>query len=134
MGDRANIVVVQNHIHAAPCPRIWLYSHWGGHGLANALASALARGRSRWGDEGYLARIIFDEMTGGNKGETGYGITTYPTDNDAYPVLVVDCDKQTVFTEPFPRHGSIRGSGLSWSFDEYASLEAFGWWTGAEDE
>ena len=52
-----------------------MYSHSDGLHLRKVLAEALERGSSRWNDEQYLARIIFNEMTKGREMETiGYGI------------------------------------------------------------
>lgn len=76
--------------------KIYFYSHFGGKELPITLKNALVRGKSRWGDEPYLARIIFSEMIKGNEDETtGYGISTYETDND-HPILYVNSSKKEV--------------------------------------
>ena len=71
--DRGNIIL---KFHDGN--KIYFYTHWGGSQLKNTLKNALKRGKDRWGDEPYLARIIFSEMI---KDEvlknTGYGITPY---------------------------------------------------------
>lgn len=81
-----------------PQPRasIYFYTHWGAEGLEEVLAGALKRGKSRWNDESYLARIIFTDMTADAGDDiTGYGIAPYCMD-DQYPTLVVDMKAQTV--------------------------------------
>lgn len=102
MGDRANIAV---QFDGKQNKRVWLYTHWGGSDLDQTLAAALDRGRGRWNDDQYLARIIFCEMIQGSVlDETGYGIGVEPGDNE-YPFLVVDCKTNTVFREPDTRKG-----------------------------
>jgi hypothetical protein len=96
MGDRGNVVVLQHESAGNVSALVYLYSHWGGHDLPEALQSALKRGRERWTDEPYLTRIIFCEMVDGHEKDTaGFGITTYLTDNE-HPLLVVDVKKETV--------------------------------------
>lgn len=95
MGDRANIAIKQDNDNEY----VWLYSHWGGHGLPARLQDALRRGKDRWADGQYLARIIFQEMVGTDSGTTGYGISTRIGDNE-YPVIVVDPNAQTVGVVP----------------------------------
>lgn len=101
MGDRGNIFIVQHDGSEGPKGGIFFYSHWSGYRLPQILQAALIRGESRWDDEPYLARIIFSEMTRSEKPDdtTGYGITTYLTDNE-YPILVVDVEKQKVGVAP----------------------------------
>lgn len=106
MGDRANVVIQQGD-----GKRIYLYSHWGGYELPESLAVGLDKGRGRWDDESYLARIIFREMGAGQEGETGFGISTYPPDNE-HPFLVVDTKAKAVRVEKDDRHGYARNS--SW--------------------
>jgi hypothetical protein len=67
-----------------------------------------------------LARIVFNEMTRGVEDElTGFGISTYLTDNE-YPILVVDCDKGTVgVAEP----GNETETRASWTFKQFIQLE-----------
>ncbi len=114
MGDRANVYVKDRD------QGVFLYAHWGGCGLPKDLQKALAR-EVRWKDPAYLARIIFDQMTAGDQGsETGFGISARISDNDSYPILVVDCDSEhvslgSVAVPPVP-------TGLSWSFKEFCAL------------
>lgn len=93
MGDRANIVCVESG-----GGRIYLYTHWTGTELPTTLASALDRGRGRWGDESYLTQIIFSEMVSHGDdlmAETGYGISTYEIDMN-HENLVVNLGAETV--------------------------------------
>jgi len=90
MGDRGNV-----YVHAGDFPGVYLYSHWGGSGLAETTRRALARGRDRWDDDQYLARIIFCEMVKNDlEGTTGYGISAYQGDGDL--ICSVDCETKTV--------------------------------------
>ena len=91
MGDRGNIVIKQEDGN-----QIYLYTHWGGYSLPVVLQNALKRGKHRWDNEPYLARIIFCEMVKGYEMDlTGFGISTYECDNE-HPHLIVDCATQTV--------------------------------------
>lgn len=96
MGARANIVCKYSDNN-----KIYFYSHWGGESLFQTLQDALKRGKDRWNDESYLARIIFSEMIKNETlANTGYGISPYLMDNE-YPLLEVDFSKQTVNGVPF---------------------------------
>ncbi len=78
MGDRSNIIIVYENDD-----KIGFYTHWGGSHLPNTLKDALIRGKNRWDDESYLARIIFSEMIKEEiLEETGYGI--YPVNSISY--------------------------------------------------
>jgi hypothetical protein len=91
MGDRRNI-----ELKYSTGESIYLYTHWCGSDLPNTLASALDRGRDRWSDESYLARVIFSEMVKRDVlGVTGYGIAPYEIDPQS-PTLVVDLKGMTV--------------------------------------
>ena len=94
MGDRSNIVVEQ-----ANGERIYLYGHWMGADAINVVEQVLSR-RTRWADESYLTRMLFNKMTEGDEeGETGYGIATYVVDNDGYPLIVLKPATMTMFLE-----------------------------------
>lgn len=95
MGDRSNIVIKQHD-----GSRVWLYGHWMGEDSINVVRDTLAH-RERWNDAPYLARMLFDKMTKGAVGSTGYGISTYMCDNE-YPVIVLDPETQTVVLEDAP--------------------------------
>ena len=96
MGMRRNIALN----YGGP-RRIYLYTHWGAEHLEDTLRDALVRGRSRWADPEYLARIIFSEMI---KDEvldtTGYGLAPHVMD-DEFPTIEVDLRNQAVGGQSF---------------------------------
>lgn len=96
MGDRGNIAIIQSDQD-----QVWLYSHWGGHGLPKLLKAGLTKGKERWDDPSYLAKIIIGAaVPAGNwDKETGYGISCRMQDNE-HPINVVDIPKQRVYTLP----------------------------------
>jgi len=116
VGERGNIIVQDGE------DRVYLYTHWGGAEIGQVLQRALAK-RWRWDDAQYLARIIFDELTEGERGETGFGITVRLLDNE-YPLLVVDCDSQTVIVESpaITRLKPPYKEVARWSFEEFLKL------------
>jgi hypothetical protein len=90
MGDRANIAVKEGS------DQVFLYAHWSGSELPEVLKSALIRGKGRWSDYPYLARIIFCEMVKGYEmKDTGFGISATVGDGDDR-ILTVDCVSGTV--------------------------------------
>ena len=71
MGDRRNVILDYGNDN-----KIYFYSHWGGTDLPATVAYALQRGKERWDDPPYLARIIFSELIRDEYQElTGYGIS-----------------------------------------------------------
>lgn len=116
MGDRCNIRVAQDGGAS-----VYLYAHWEGHCYARHLQAALRKGKDRWTDEPYLTRIIFNELQGNDRGLTGFGITTYLTDNE-HPILVVDVRKQAVSTESDERPHRTPRVPTQWTFAEYIAL------------
>ena len=93
---------------------VYLYSHWAGTSIQEDVSNALRRGKSRWDDPEYLARIIFCEMLSHLKGEaltseTGYGIGTEEHDDLNAPLITVDCDAQTVSIEGVHEKRSFMG-------------------------
>jgi hypothetical protein len=131
MGDRPNIC-----LQYEDGKRIFLYSHWGGSEMPATLQDGLRRGQPRWTDESYLARILFCEMIRGDVlGETGYGIGSYPPDNE-YPLLLVDPAKKEVRVIPYYSHMWKEGVDASYgweeplrvfSFEEYCNLPEADW-------
>ena len=107
MGERGNIAVADHRGAAA----VYLYTHWRGYEVEDILADALAR-RERWDDAPYLTRIIFDKMTNGDRGTTGFGISVDEGDN-SYPIPYVNVREQSIhidgevysFTEFIKRKG-----------------------------
>jgi len=123
MGDRANIYIKEDEKHG-----VYLYTHWGGYELPEKLRTALKRGKGRWNDAAYLARIVFCEMVKGDEeGSTGYGISSRLQDNE-HPIIVVDTVKQTVTFADEPdlssEDSSPRENGATrLSMLEYVSLD-----------
>ena len=122
MGDRGNIYVKQHPAPGAASGGIFIYSHWSGFRLPELLQDALKKGESRWDDEPYLTRIIAQGIFGDDDGITGYGITTYLTDND-YPVLVVDSERRMVGVAEAPRGTDIGTIFRELSFEAFTSLD-----------
>lgn len=116
MGDRGNIYVKQNGGKDAG---IYLYGHWSGYQIPVLLRDALKRGEERWGDEQYLTRVIFDGLRGDDDGLTGFGISTYPCDNER-KLLVVDAESQTVSVAEFP--WTDGGQVAALTFKQYIAL------------
>lgn len=120
MGDRANIVLKQNN------QAIYLYTHWSGYELPETLRKGLVKGRSRWDDETYLGRVLFQEMIGTDNGVTGFGIGVYPPDNE-YPYLVVDSANQMVMVHdsnlPLRSDGTWTTPVRVLDFEEYVEEE-----------
>jgi hypothetical protein len=125
MGDRANIAIEQGD-----GTRIWLYGHWSGWRMPSVLQNAIRRGRGRWDDTPYFGRIVFQALVGGDDGLTDFGITTSMTDNE-YPILVCDCDTQTVSIESeegrTPKDADRVCIGRTFSFEEFAALPDLTW-------
>lgn len=124
MGDRGNIVVQESEGE-----RVYLYGHWSGHDMPEILRSALARGKDRWDDPQYLARIIFCEMTKSHPytDTTGFGITSSLHDNE-HPIIVVDCEKQEIRLEAAPKQAwSAPKKPKTWTLQSYADLPAAEW-------
>jgi hypothetical protein len=92
MGDRANFGLKQSDGNT-----IFLYSHWGGEGMMDTLANALAVARPRWHDEGYATRIIISQIIGSDwREETGYGLYINEIPDNEHSIPVVDFVSQTV--------------------------------------
>src|SRR4051794_31709066 len=96
MGMRRNVALVYEDKR-----KIYIYTHWMAAHTRQTLKDALARGRDRWGDESYLARIIFSEFVKDDiEGTTGYGLAPYECDPE-YPTITVDLEKCIVDDMPF---------------------------------
>jgi hypothetical protein len=91
MGSRGQVCIKESHNSNG----VWLYTHWGADELILTVQRALKK-QWRWGDDEYLARIIFDEMVAGEHGEeTGFGIGL-SQHADVWRVIEVDCKTQQV--------------------------------------
>ncbi len=124
MGDRGNIKLVQRSRRDEEPQAIYLYTHWGGSDLPVTLRQALERGRDRWGDDAYLARIIFCEMVRDRWADTsGFGISIYTPDNE-HPVLEVDADEKRIRLLSWSGYNAGLGSAYAeWSFEEYLAAD-----------
>lgn len=92
MGDRAQVVITNNDDLKGA---VWLYSHWGGTDLPSVVQAALKR-KARWNDHEYLARIVFQQMIGNDKHETGFGIGTSEHGDGEHPVLILNTESMTI--------------------------------------
>jgi hypothetical protein len=111
MGDRGQVRLVSEGK-----PDIYLYSHWGASDLPTVVAKALDRGRPRWGDDEYLNRIIFNEMTRGLEfEETGFGIGT-SLHGDVWRVVSIDHDNKQIAVID---DGTV---GIQASFEKFIEL------------
>jgi len=118
MGNRANICMEYENGE-----KIFFYTHWQGSQLPKILQNALKRGKDRWDDEHYLARIIFSEMIQDTVlEETGYGISPYITDNQ-HPIIVVNCTTQIValmnYNWPIGGKLNLTDKLYKWKFNKY---------------
>lgn len=91
MGDRRQIKLVYNGNDEQPAGELYIYTHWHGSELELIVANALDRGRDRWTDETYLARIIISEVikASGIDETTGVGIAPYFMDT-SYGEFTID--------------------------------------------
>jgi hypothetical protein len=97
MGDRCNV-----YVNGAD---VFLYGHWSGWTIAQTVRDALKRGRERWNDAPYLARIVLCEMVRGSFEElTGFGISRKLCDNER-PIIVLDPDNRVASVMRVSRWG-----------------------------
>jgi hypothetical protein len=124
MGDRGNIVVRSSQSNRDD---VWFYGHWSGYRIQETVHAALTRGKGRWGDSSYLARIVFDEFTKDHHGEeTGFGISASLGDNE-YPIIVIDDEKRRVFLIEEKELSDYRipdgyEPRASWTYEEFIGL------------
>lgn len=112
MGDRANVYVTDGDEDG-----VYLYTHSGGYDLPCDVKVALTK-CWRWGDNQYLARIIFDEMMNGcHDGATGFGISSQLYDNE-HLIVRVDCGRQEVAFLTAEAEQPLH----TWSFKEFIRL------------
>jgi hypothetical protein len=124
MGDRGNIYFVDRREGDA-LAGIYMYTHWSGSMLPGIVRDALIRGRGRWGDPQYLARIVFCELIqGAVLEETGYGLGTFIGDNEHNVVRVDDLTSRVSFHEPGKEQRSSDAGLASWSFEEFVAARS----------
>lgn len=103
MSDQANVEVKFGVLH----PPVYFYAHSGGSDLDVVMAAALRRGKNRWDNPHYLARIIFCEMVKSRvMDEIGFGIGSYIPDNSSNhsiisicPLSLTVCLKYSIFDD-----------------------------------
>jgi hypothetical protein len=105
MGDRGQVKI----------GGVTLYTHWGGYTLKADVQRAIAK-KWRWGDTSYLTRIIFDEMKGDDRGETGFGISVGNHSDAWITIEVNDTTKEIEVLEN--DKPTFRGS-----YEEFIELE-----------
>lgn len=130
MGDRAQVRIID--YAGNDCPDVhetggvYLYTHWHGYQLQHVVARALEFGRSRWRDDEYLARIVFEEMLKLNPNSTtGFGIGTHKH-SDIELLITLNC-RTTVATVEYVYEPHHAKNG-KYTFEEF--INEFG----AQDE
>lgn len=120
MGDRGNIVMERDD-DMFPHP-LFMYTHWAGSAIKPTLQDALIRGKGRWDDGPYLARIIFCELIQENVlGETGFGLSTAIGDG-SHDLLCVNVAEQKVKER---RSAEDPGATViqEWTFEEFVAAK-----------
>jgi hypothetical protein len=109
MGDRVMVNVKEDEKDKG----VFLYGHWSGDETPRLLQKALKK-HWRWDDASYLARIIFEQMTIGQRDtETGYGIMNHAISTDHGSAIEVWVEENII------RHGDKKAS-----FDDFINLSA----------
>jgi hypothetical protein len=78
---------------------LFVYTHWGGHGLPARALSAIKAAEQRWDDFPYATHIIVDQLTKDSRdSETGIGLMLEPNAEDEYnsnkPSVIIDLNSQ----------------------------------------
>lgn len=121
MGDRGNIFFVDHETDDGQLAGLYMYGHWSGAFLPEVVMRALDRGRGRWGDSQYLARIVFCELVRDDlDGTTGFGLSTSIGDNEHAIVRVNDLDQTVAFCPSGSEADPAAKPTQSWSYEEFA--------------
>ncbi len=101
MGARTNI-----NLSFGEEGKINIYLHWGGEDGPKIVAQALERGRDRWDDESYLARIIISEAVkfAGINDPTGCGISPGEPVEEEYETQYINLKEQTANDRPYQKY------------------------------
>lgn len=122
MGDRGNIIIKERD-YEGEVRYMFFYSHWTGYKLPKLLQEALIKGKSRWGDDSYLNRIIFQTMLEDNNDVTGYGLSTDIGDNEYNFVMVNHHDSQVELVLSRNGENGDFTPVTAISFDDYIQLD-----------
>ena len=107
MGDRANVEFFNEEGE-----RLFFYTHHEGSRLPWVVKRALERGKTRWDDSSYLARIIFCELIRNDvDGLTGFGIDTRAAGDAQWPAIQVNMRGQ-----------SVTIGAKIWSFEDFIEV------------
>ena len=127
MGDRANVKIKESTGRS-----IYVYTHWHGHDFPAMLQDALRFAKGRWTDESYFQRCIITQLCSPAKDATGFGVSTYPTDNER-DILEVESEEQKVRLlsqegfhkgkQKFDWEKNGRNVIVEWTFEEYCGLD-----------
>ena len=124
MGDRGNIFFVDSR-QGETFAGIYMYTHWSGPALPGMVREALARGRGRWGDLPYLARVVFCELVKDSVlEEVGYGLGTRLGGNEHNVVRIDALASRVSFHAPGREWRASDPGVASWSYDEYLAAPA----------
>lgn len=128
MGDRGNIKIQESTGN-----NIYVYAHWHGSDFPEMLRDALIFCKGRWDDESYFQRCIITEICKSAKDATGFGVSTYPTDNEHDVLEVESAAKKVRLLDCAGFHNEgknwekdCRKVLKEWSFEEYCALEIAG--------
>ena len=127
MGERGQVLILDDWNNEKEPKGVYLYTHWGATKLTGDVKRALAK-KWRWDNAEYLARIIFDEMKRVGEierdeyrlkaytdmGETGFGIGLHRCD-DIWRLITIDTKNQEVIVED-------NGKEREYTFEEYIKL------------
>jgi len=92
MSTRSQVKIISDDFNVP----IYLYQHCDGYALYKIVKNAIVRGKDRWNDPEYLARIIFSEMIKDSiMDDIGYGIGTSEHGDIEY-LVTVNIDNQTI--------------------------------------
>lgn len=107
MGERRQMVLYEEEERD---PFLFVYTHWGGEELEGVVAQGLFRGRPRWNDSSYLARILVSEMFMPDiDGLTNFGLSGSSFGVEYDDVHVYLASKR------------VRIDDEVWDFDEYVA-------------
>jgi len=145
LGDRGQVHIIGQAWGDNPPSHVWFYTHWGCHELIDTVRRGMIKAKggerettwgvipesSRWDDDEYFARAIFQEMVGDHDGLTGYGI--FGGENgqhgDVYRTVTINVPEKTVrvYTDSSYTKDKLRFEG---SFEDFVNTaeESIQWY------